>query len=91
MATGVKTQRSKKAKGAGAGLLPFRAPHGGRRAGAGRKPNGDRAGVPHDTRSALAARFPVHVTVKLREHLPPLRRRDAYQALRCAATATASG
>jgi REP element-mobilizing transposase RayT len=84
MATGSDTQRSKKAKRAGTGLLPFRGLHGGRRAGAGRKPNGDRAGVPHDTRSALAARFPVHVTVKLREHLPPLRRRDAYQALRTA-------
>jgi putative transposase len=84
MATGSKAQRSKKAKKADTGLLPFRALHGGRRAGAGRKPNGDRPGVPHDTRSALAARFPVHVTVKLREHLPPLRRRDAYAALRAA-------
>jgi putative transposase len=84
MATVVKAQRTKKALAARARLLPFRASHGGRRAGAGRKPNGDRAGVPHDTRSALASRFPVHVTVKLREHLPPLRRRDAYQALRAA-------
>ena len=40
--------------------------------------------MPHDTRAPLAARFPVHVTVKLREHLPPLRRRDAYAALRTA-------
>nr|MCU0867633.1 hypothetical protein [Planctomycetota bacterium] len=84
MATVSNMQRSKTAKSAGTGLLPFRALHGGRRAGAGRKPNGDRAGVPHDTRGALAARFPVHVTVKLREHLPPLRRRDAYAALRTA-------
>ncbi|MCU0866380.1 MAG: hypothetical protein MUC36_21560, partial [Planctomycetes bacterium] len=74
----MRARRKKQAKGASVQLLPFRATHGGRRAGAGRKPNGDRAGVPHDTRSALAARFPVHVTVKLREHLPPLRRRDAY-------------
>jgi REP element-mobilizing transposase RayT len=65
-------------------LLPFPLGHGGRRAGAGRKPKGDRAGVSHGTRGALAARFPVHVTVKLREHLPPLRRRDAYAALRAA-------
>jgi REP element-mobilizing transposase RayT len=84
MATVVKAKPSKKTRGASAPLLPFRAPHGGRRAGAGRKPNGDRAGVPHDTRQALAARFPVHVTQKLREHLPPLRRREAYQALRAA-------
>jgi putative transposase len=40
--------------------------------------------VPHEARQPLAARFPVHVTVKLREHLPALRRREAYQALRAA-------
>jgi hypothetical protein len=81
-ATPARTSRSKQQKARGAQLLPFRASHGGRRAGAGRKPNGDRAGVSHDARKALAARFPVHVTVKLREHLPPLRRRDAHAALR---------
>jgi len=86
MATAARTQRSsaRTTKQAVTQLLPFRAPHGGRRAGAGRKPNGARAGVPHDTRAPLAARFPVHVTVKLREHLPPLRRRDVYAALRAA-------
>ncbi len=40
--------------------------------------------MPHEARQPLAARFPVHVTVKLREHLPALRRREAYQALRAA-------
>jgi REP element-mobilizing transposase RayT len=40
--------------------------------------------VPHGKRAALAARFPVHVTVKLREHLPALRRREAHTALRAA-------
>ena len=84
MATDARTRRSKKGTAPRTQLLPFRAAHGGSRPGAGRKPNGDRAGVPHDTREALAARFPVHVTVKLREHLPPLRRRDAYAALRAA-------
>lgn len=84
MATAATAQRGTKTKAAATQLLPFRASHGGRRAGAGRKPNGDRAGVPHDTRSPLAARFPVHVTVKLRDHLPPLRRRDAYATLRAA-------
>lgn len=64
--------------------LPFRPQHGGPRAGAGRKPKGDRAGVPHGTRAPLAARYPAHVTVKLRQHLPALRRRDAYAALRAA-------
>ena len=38
---------------------------GGPREGAGRKPTGDRAGVSHRTRPALASRFPVHVTLKL--------------------------
>jgi REP element-mobilizing transposase RayT len=62
--------------------LPFRPGHGGKRLGAGRKPKGQQAGVSHASRAPLAARFPVHVTAKLREHLPALRRKDAYQALR---------
>jgi REP element-mobilizing transposase RayT len=37
--------------------------------------------VPHKTRTALPARFPVHVTLKLRPGLPSLRRRDAYAVL----------
>lgn len=83
LGTQLGTQRNRR-KPATPQLLPFRAPHGGCRAGAGRKPNGPQAGVPHDTRQPLAARFPVHVTVKLRQHLRPLRRRDAYAALRTA-------
>jgi putative transposase len=65
-------------------LLPFRPGRGGKREGAGRKPKGDRAGVSHAARSALASRFPVHVTVKLRERLPAMRRKEAYAALRAA-------
>ena len=38
---------------------------GGKRRGAGRKPNGVRAGVPHVPRPALAARFPVLVTWRM--------------------------
>ncbi|MBK8096547.1 MAG: transposase [Planctomycetes bacterium] len=72
-------------------LLPFRPQHGGRRAGAGRKPNGPEAGVDHRTRAALAARFPVHVTVKLRSGLPRLRRREEYAALRAAFAAGCRG
>ncbi|MBK8100271.1 MAG: transposase [Planctomycetes bacterium] len=72
-------------------LLPFRPQHGGRRAGAGRKPNGAEAGVDHRTRAALAPRFPVHVTVKLRAGLPRLRRRDEYAALRAAFVAGCRG
>jgi putative transposase len=40
--------------------------------------------VSHDTRTPLAARFPAHVTVKLRQRLPALRRKEAYAALRAA-------
>ena len=69
-----------KSKGA---LLPFPNQHGGYRKGAGRKPkNGHTAGVGHDTRDALASRFPVLVTVKLREHLPALRDRETAELLR---------
>jgi REP element-mobilizing transposase RayT len=65
------------------GMLPFRQP-GGARPGAGRKPNGDQAGVPHEPRAPFASRFPAHVTVKLREGLPRLRQRAEYAALRAA-------
>ena len=46
---------------------------GGARKGAGRKPNGVVAGVPHQTRFTHKARHPVHVTMKAREGLPSLR------------------
>jgi REP element-mobilizing transposase RayT len=52
--------------------LPFR-PWGGRRVGAGRKPTGSRAGVPHRARAKLSKHTPVHVTVKLERGLPSLR------------------
>jgi len=73
-----------------AGLLPFKGQHGGRRKGAGRKPTGN-AGVSHHQRTALAARFPVHVTVKLQRGLPRLRRREEYAALRAAFHAGCAG
>ena len=60
--------------------LPFRQ-HGGARKGAGRKAKGDRAGVAHRQRSALAMRHPAHVTLKLRPGLPPLRRREERAAI----------
>ena len=65
------------------GDLPFRQ-NGGRRAGAGRKPNGEKAGVSHRARAPLAARFPAHVTMKLQRGLPRLRSRSEYAALRAA-------
>ncbi len=54
---------------------------GGKRKGAGRKPKGERAGVSHATRARLVARFPVHVTVRLKKGLPSLRRKSAYRVL----------
>jgi putative transposase len=54
---------------------------GGARKGAGRKPEGERAKVSHRTRAPLASRFPVHVTMRLREGLPSLRRASELRAL----------
>ncbi|MBK8100925.1 MAG: hypothetical protein IPK26_27900 [Planctomycetes bacterium] len=85
MATGVPRKRTT------APLLPFRPGRGGARPGAGRKPNGAQAGIPHTTRTTLAPRFPVHVTVKLRQHLPRLRHPAAYAALRAAFAAGCRG
>ena len=64
--------------------LPFRPGRGGARPGAGRKPAGARAGVSHRARSLLASRFPVHVTIRVRDGLPTLRNRRVYAALRSA-------
>jgi hypothetical protein len=74
-----------------AGVLPFTGRRGGRRPGAGRKPKGDKAGVSHMKRAVLKARFPVHVTVKLRRGLPRLRNWSVYAALRAAFAAGRSG
>ncbi len=60
--------------------LPFTR-RGGRRPGAGRPKKSD-SGVSHLTRSPLAARFPVHVTLRVREGMPSLRRKGAHAALR---------
>lgn len=63
--------------------LPFRR-NGRRRPGAGRKPKGEKAGVSHRPRAALAARFPAQVTMKLRRGLPRLRSEREYASLRTA-------
>src|SRR5262245_35307413 len=65
------------------GMLPFKL-RGGARPGAGRKPKGERKGVSHRQRAALAARLPVHVTVKRAHGLPRLRRGREYAMLRAA-------
>lgn len=46
---------------------------GGARKGAGRKPKGARAGIPHRSRAAHAASQPVQTTMRLRAGLPSLR------------------
>src|SRR5687768_2740624 len=63
--------------------LPFEQ-RGGKRKGAGRKPKHGVAGVAHRPRGELKARYPAHVTMKLRAHLPVLRRKPEYAALRTA-------
>ncbi|HEX5054514.1 MAG TPA: hypothetical protein VFZ65_22230 [Planctomycetota bacterium] len=80
MIPGIRKQRKQQPRQR---ALPFRQ-NGGRRAGAGRKPNGDKAGVRHAPRARLAARFPAHVTLKLQRGLPRLRSRREYAALRAA-------
>src|SRR5262245_45496999 len=81
MGTSAKRSRSRRPK---QGVLPFRN-WGGPRKGSGRKPkNGTCAGVSHRQRVALASRHPAHVTLKLRQHLPRLRQKAEYAALRAA-------
>jgi REP element-mobilizing transposase RayT len=63
--------------------------HGGKRAGAGRKPNGKRADASHETRPEHDRRHPVHVTLRVVGNVSSLRRRDIYLALRDATIVTA--
>ena len=62
---------------------------GGKRAGAGRKPKGKRAGSPHKTRPTLQRRFPVHVVLRVVEDMRNLRKRHMYKAIREATIAVA--
>jgi REP element-mobilizing transposase RayT len=56
---------------------------GGRRRGAGRKPNGAKAGVSHKTRPSLKGdEHPVHVTLRVREGVWNLRGSRAFQIVR---------
>jgi putative transposase len=61
---------------------------GGRRAGAGRKPNPG-SGVPHEARPLHAKAHPVHVTLRARRRLPSLRKEVVFRALQRALGATA--
>jgi REP element-mobilizing transposase RayT len=65
------------------GLLP-RFGWGGARAGAGRKPAGAKACLPHRSRAPHAARAPVHVTLRAREHVWNLRSVRCYRILAAA-------
>jgi REP element-mobilizing transposase RayT len=56
--------------------------HGGLRKRAGRKPTGAEAGVPHTTRPALARRFPVHVTLRVRREVYNLRSQRCFRLIR---------
>ena len=51
---------------------------GGKRVGAGRKPVGERAGVPHARRASLSGREPVLVTLKVRREVWNLRARRTF-------------
>jgi len=62
---------------------------GWKRRGAGRPPKGARAGAPHKPRPALAARYPVHVVLRVVPAVGSLRRRSVYHAVR-EATLTAA-
>ena len=75
------TKRARRGQRAKQGALAFPRGWGGRRKGAGRKPKGERAGVSHKKKAALSERHPVHVTLKLREGLPSLRRKAEYGVL----------
>ncbi len=63
--------------------LEFRS-WGGARRGAGRKPKGERALVPHDARPQHKSRFPLLITSRLRPGLPSLRRAGEAALIRAA-------
>jgi len=54
---------------------------GGARLGAGRRPDRPRARASHGARPQHDARYPLHLTVRLRDGLPSLRRKEARDAI----------
>ena len=58
--------------------------HGGRRRGAGRKPKGKRAGVPHRSRGDVLPTTPVHVGLKVAAEIGNLRHPTLFGPLRAA-------
>ena len=63
--------------------------HGGKRAGAGRKPTGKRPGQPHRSRPEHDCRHPEHVTLRVVGSAAGLRRKDIYLGIREATIVTA--
>src|SRR5262245_57367031 len=59
---------------------------GGKRKGAGRRPQGKRSGVSHLRRPQLLARHPVLVTLRVHPAVGRLRKRAVYQVVRRALT-----
>ena len=64
--------------------------HGGKRRGAGRPAKGPRPSQPHKTRVRFRASEPVLVTLRIADDVTSLRKRDLYQALRCASFVVAA-
>ena len=56
--------------------------NGGKRRGAGRKPNGSRRGTPHRERPEVKLRHPLHVVLRVVAAVGSLRRREMYRAVR---------
>lgn len=84
-----KTRRAATRTKAGQQQLPLRARgRGGRRAGAGRKPKGKRAGVSHSRRPALDGRHPIHVTMRMRRDVWNLRTRRCFRVVEAALRAS---
>ena len=63
-------------------ILPAAPTWGGRREGAGRKPAARRRRVPHARRPVHDRRCPAHVTLRVHDGLPSLRRDDVFVAIR---------
>jgi REP element-mobilizing transposase RayT len=57
---------------------------GKRRRGAGRRPKGARAGVSHHGRPRVSRHHPVHVTLRVREHVWNLRSRRCFRLIEAA-------
>ncbi|MBL8897647.1 MAG: transposase, partial [Planctomycetes bacterium] len=62
--------------------------HGGKRKGAGRKPKNAEAGMPHRHRSEKKRSEPLHITVRLADGLPSLRRGGALKVVLAALSAS---